>query len=250
MAEGTTLHNEILISLIRLAFSVLSLLLVACQSTKPSVRGVLLYEGKPADGIFSIEPSFSIGSEESKDVPKPKVVYDKGAFTVWGLPEGKFGMNVNISETGKTPCCFPGDYNAWMVFSVADNMTSYLDVDLRRIIHLTSPQDNSSVMPLWDAQCKDRVVFSGPVQFSWEAIGRDVYYDYLIIRVICPFKQVEVAAQGSTEETGFEVSLPPSPDNEFYLFRLDARRQGRRAGMLMTHGKNGGYGWDLRFRVR
>lgn len=233
-----------------LFLSIFCIMLSGCASSRPSVRGVLLYDGKPADGIFSSEPSIWIRSEESKELPKPKVVYEKGSFSAWGLPGGEFGLNVNISETGKSPCCYPGDYNGWTTFGVSGKMTSYLDVDLVRIIHLMSPQDNSSIIPLWDAQCMDHVTLPGPVRFSWEPLGDDVYYDYLIVRVVCPYKRVGIAAQGSTTGTDLVLELPPSRENEFYVFSLDARKKGRRIGMLMTHGSSGGYGWDLRFRVK
>ncbi len=44
------------------------------------------------------------------------------------------------------------------------------------------------------------------------------------------------------------VSLETSDDAEHYELNISALKDGKRIGMLITHGA-GGYGWDYRFRV-
>ena len=101
----------------------------------------------------------------------------------------------------------------------------------------------------WGAEWKDMISFQDPVEFAWDSLGEDVYYDYRVSRIEMPYKFKDSAAGGTTSGRRITLPLSPSQENEFYLLEITARRQGRRIGMLMTHGSNG-YGWDFRFRVR
>lgn len=45
------------------------------------------------------------------------------------------------------------------------------------------------------------------------------------------------------------LTLPPSADNEYYVFRIEAWKDGRLVGDLYTH-DGGTHSWNYRFRVR
>ncbi len=122
---------------------------------------------------------------------------------------------------------------------------------MQQIMHLTSPQDNGSVMELWDAECMQKISFSSPVTFRWDSFGKNVYYDYQITRMVClnNYNSAGTVAGNTITDTEVTIDLPPSRDNECYGFHLYARKEGQQIGMLMTHGASG-YGWDYRFRVK
>jgi tetratricopeptide (TPR) repeat protein len=52
-----------------------------------------------------------------------------------------------------------------------------------------------------------------------------------------------------TGMTTIALTLPPSADNEYYIFRIEAWRDGRLVGDLYTH-DGGAHSWNYRFRVR
>lgn len=236
-------------NLIRLICCLMFVFISACH--RPVVVGTLYYEGKPVDQITSYEPHFWFRDENNTgNILHPEVTYKNSRFKVYGLPAGSYGVQTNIDAVMENPRDYPGDFYAWRQFSVTEGMVSKLNVDLQRVIHLTSPQDNGVQLHLWCAKCEDMISFPLPVTFSWESLGDNVYYDYYIARKNCsPYKTLETVSSGTIKDTQVAVSLLPSKDNEFYEFHLNARKEGRTIGLLMTHGECG-YGWDYRFRVK
>ena len=63
------------------------------------------------------------------------------------------------------------------------------------------------------------------------------------------YNRVGTVFGNTVKETSIRLDLEPSRDNECYGLQLNARKNGRPIGMLITHG-GGGYGWDYRFRIK
>jgi hypothetical protein len=122
-------------------------------------------------------------------------------------------------------------------------------VDMERIMHLTNPEDNSVPLADWGAVCSNKIEFETPVAIAWEPLGNDVTYSYSIVRTICqPFGFKNDVAGDRTTASRVVLDLPPNKEGEFYTLRLEAQKDNRPVGSLMTHGANG-WGWDYRFRV-
>ncbi|RMH68991.1 MAG: serine/threonine protein kinase [Gemmatimonadetes bacterium] len=216
----------------------------------PVVKGQLRFDGQPVHRLTSAIPRFWFRNEDSGKAYTANAVYlGESQFAIYDLPAGRFGISVNIDANPANPSSYPGDFRAWEVFQVTEQRPLYLEIDLQQIIRLLAPQDNDRVLKGWGAVCDNEVVITSPVTFRWESLGEGVYYDYAIQLIGCPYESKRSIAGETTPRTTLELNLPPNAANEFYLLTLYARKNGRRIGMLMTHGANG-YGWDYRFRVR
>ena len=219
--------------------------------TRPVIRGRLFFVGRPITDFTSYEPTFWFRNEDTGKEQSGRVKYENGTFEIYGLPPGNFGVSVNIDVNMQNPWSYPGDFRVWKPFSIIEGENPELELELLQIIRLTSPQDNDTVMDKWGVECMEKISFHSPVTFRWEAQDNEGYYDYQVTRMDClnNYNSAGTVAEGTITDTDVTLDLPPSQENEVYGFHLYARKEGRRIGMLMTHGPNG-YGWDYRFRVR
>jgi hypothetical protein len=218
---------------------------------QPSTQGRLLFDGKPITDFTTIEPTFWFRNEDTGKEQSARVQYENGSFSIYGLPAGNFGVSVNIDANMQNPWSYPGDFRVWKPFTITEGANPELIAEMQKIIRMTSPQDNNMVMELWGAECMDKISFRSPVTFRWEPLAENVEYEYYITRMDCLNHYNSAGTVTGETITGTEVTvdLPPSRDNECYGFHLYAHKDGRRIGMLMTHGSSG-YGWDYRFRVK
>ncbi len=212
------------------------------------VRGQLLYNRQPVTNFTSSPAKFWLRNESTGREQQAQVEYRDGHFEISGLPPGRYGMDVRIRTDTRGRA---GDLIAWKTFSAMEGSGNQeMPVDLHRIIHLTSPQDNDQGMLRWHAQCEGKMSFTGPVRFAWEPLGEGLSYEYVIERYRCePFQRIETVLEGSTGSTELLAELPSSVENELYLMRLTGKRGDFLLGRLETYGINGGRGWDYRFRV-
>jgi len=207
----------------------------------PAVRGTIFYQGERIDRVVPADPVISF-----KD---GQVRYRQGEFFIDRLAPGLHWMQIRIPSDKSTSAAFGGDYYSGFEFGKIENVTAVLRVNLMRVIHLTAPVDNAVTLKEIDVDCMDLPAYPAPLKFAWDAIGNDVYYDYEIVRVRCPFTQVQIMSFGTTQETSIVPVFPRSSDKEFYLLRLDARKNGLPAGYLMMKGTGGTDAWDFRFRI-
>ncbi|MFA4829474.1 MAG: hypothetical protein WC855_12970 [Thermodesulfovibrionales bacterium] len=216
------------------------------------VRGRLIYNNIDIDRLTPVESTFWFRSEEKGTSVTPTIKYKNGSITINGLPPGPYGMSVNIDANPLNPRMFPGDYSTWKSFTIIAGHRSDLDIELQKIIHLTSPVDNATVMSYGGQECADKIGNNSPVVFSWETLEDDVYYDYSIAAMQCkPFKMLKAMTGATTKDTSISLHLPHNEPNEFYLLTLTAKKNGKLIGQLVTHGLNEykWEGWDYRFRI-
>lgn len=212
-------------------------------------RGRLLWDGRPVTATTRVAPTFWFRNETRGTVEGgASRVFPDGRFEVYGLVPGQHGMSVRIDANEENAPILPGDLEAWTQLSTEEGRVADLDVHLAKVVRLLSPQDNGGPMPGWGAECREKPAFPAPVRFEWEPVLPGARYDWEVVRVRCPYEAQEVERSGSTFETAVVVPLAPSGEDEFHLFTLYARKDGRTVGKLMTKGATG-HGWDYRFRV-
>ena len=182
-----------------------------------------------------------------------------GAYVLGPLDPGPYRMHVSIDENPANPRRYPGDYEAQLPFEVTATGSERLTVDLARLIHLTRPGDNARSFPGMLRGCTGQPQFetprfswgpSAPVEFAWDAVAPGAEYRYTLVARACGQAGAErdvVSAQ--TDATAITLSLPPSADGEYYVFRVEAWKNERLIGDLYTH-DSGAHSWNYRFRVR
>jgi hypothetical protein len=204
-----------------------------------ALRGRLLYDGRSVTEFTSEAPSFWFRNEiTGKEAEGVKAECTGGAFTVTGLAPGRYGMQVWINANRENPGGYPGDFQVWETFIVQGPGEKNLDIDLMKVIRLISPQDNNTGMTRWDASCEGKHSFESPVRFAWESLGPNVEYRYTIDN-----------KPNKTSDTGLLAEFQQDDRGKCHSFSLMAYRNGRPVGQMLTHGVNGGLGWDYRFRV-
>ncbi|MFC1858677.1 protein kinase [Thermodesulfobacteriota bacterium] len=220
------------------------------KSSGTVVEGKIFFDGKPITEISAEKPYFWFRNEKKGTRENPYVEYQNGKFRILDLPVGRMGMGVDFDQNAENSRSYPGDLRTFTVFDVQDKENPELIVDLQKVIHLTSPQDNNRIMEGWGAPCMEKISFSAPIRFEWMSLGKGVEYRVYFTRMDClnNYNSNGTMLDKRFKESYFVADLPPSRENECYGFHLYASRNGRKIGILMTHGARG-LGWDYRFRI-
>lgn len=218
------------------------------KNSNTKIIGTIYFDEKLISEITDIKPKFWFRNEDKNIIENPKVVYSNSKFTIDGLSEGNYGMSISIDANEINPMSYPGDFRKWITFSVKNDNVQELQIEMEKLIHLNSPQDNNYKIEKWGEKC-DKYSINSPVNFSWDKIEEDIYYDYSVSLINCePYNNKNIVYSGTTKDNFIKLELPKNENNEYYLFNLYARKKGNKIGSLMTHGSNG-HGWDYRFRV-
>ncbi|MCI0416842.1 protein kinase [bacterium] len=215
-----------------------------------TVRGKVLFDGKPITETTNLQPKFWFRDEKKGTEASAETIYSNGEFEIRGLAPGQYGIGLQFDTNQSNPISYPGDLRAWERFTVSENSNSVIQVEPLQIIHLIKPEDNGRVLQDWNRCCEEgKPAHPEKLKLQWTSMGENVFYDYTISRLGCPYQTLDSVASGTTQETSIALNLPASNSKEYYLLQIYARKDGRRIGMLMTHGANG-YGWDYRFRIQ
>lgn len=213
----------------------------------PVARGRVLFDGRPITDFTTTPPSFWFRNEDTGRAQDGAARYRNGAFEIYALPPGRYGMSVRIDAKPDNPGLYPGDYESWTQFTVEAGQPSVVDVNVYRVMHLTSPFDNQNRVP-GSSECGNRPSHGRAIDVAWEPLGPGVHYDYSITRVTCPYTNATHVTSATTADSSVRVQLEPTRPDEFYVLNLTARKDGRRVGGLLTHGSNY-LAWDYRFQV-
>jgi len=181
-----------------------------------------------------------------------------GAYVLTRPALGKYRIHVSIDENPANPRRFPGDYEAGVDVVVTESEPVRVAVDLARLIHLTRPGDNGRSLEGMLTGCATEPRFETPrfswgpaatVEFGWEPIVAGAEYRVSLSARSCGQArgQREVWSE-RTAGTTVAVALPPSANDEHYVFRVEAWKDGRLIGDLYTH-DSGTHSWNYRFRV-
>jgi tetratricopeptide (TPR) repeat protein len=182
-----------------------------------------------------------------------------GAYVLATPEPGKYRMHISVDENPANPRRYPGDYETQILFEVTASGPERLTVDLARLIHLTQPGDNARSLEGMLVGCATQPRFDTPrfswgpvakVDFAWDPIVAGAEYRYTLLISSCAWggapREIRSEKTGTTAAT---LTLPPSTDNEYYMFRIEAWKDGRLVGDLYTH-DGGTHSWNYRFRVR
>lgn len=220
-----------------------------------SIEGRIRFNARPIADYTSGKPKISFNNRDSgRKGIAARVDYDEGAFRVYGLGAANYVMFVSIDANTANPGGspgYPGDFSSDpLKVSVPDSGAAEVKVDMQKVIHLISPQDNEEKMPLWGEPVDRKITFNSPVTFAWDSLGDGVQYHYKICRQQAePYRFLQTVAEKSPfGGTSVSVTLPASRPNEYYKFTLSATIGRRQVGKLITNGRHG-HGWDFRFRV-
>lgn len=213
------------------------------------LRGRLLFDGKPISGVTTNKPTFWFRDEDANNAPKALNDYQRenGAFKIWGLSRGNFIAIIKIDKNKNNPSDYPGDLRGAKIFSLGRGANPDLIVDMERIIHLTSPQDNDGEI--------GESTFSGPVTFRWKPLGVGESYYYSLKIVDCQNNNIlsAIAENAITEMPLPFDALKPNKQGECYSFSLFAMKDGRNVGRLWISGRQDDASYDdtnFRFRVK
>ena len=211
----------------------------------------LVFDGRPLSEITSVSAVIRLYSQRLKQWFTPDYSYDAGTGTVRlrGIAEGTYSGQATVDANPSNPDLYPGDYKGNFFIDALQSSPAVVTAFMERIMHLTSPEDNGVPLAEWSPGCSNKREFETPVVIAWESLGKGVSYGYSIVRTVCqPFAFKESVAADRTEETRLVIDLPPNKEGEFYTLRIEAQKNDKPVGSLMTHGNNG-WGWDYRFRV-
>ena len=182
-----------------------------------------------------------------------------GAYVLDTLEPGKYRLHVGIDENPANPRRFPGDYEAQLSFEVTGTGPDRLVVDLARLIHLTRPGDNARAIEGMLTSCTKQPQFETPryswgptatVEAAWDPIVDGAEYRYtLFVRTCGEAGAGREILSEQTSKTTVALSVPPTADGEYYVFRVEAWKDDRLIGDLYTH-DGGAHSWNYRFRVR
>ena len=242
-----------------LAVAAIAALLACVTGTEANIQVELRFDGQALDP--KTKPDFTCYSYnlsrwvacriQKSDAP--------GAYSLEALEPGKYRMHVSVDENPSNPRRFPGDYEAQVAFEITATGPERLVVDLARLIHLTRPGDNARAIEGMLTSCTKQPQFDTPrfswgptatVDFAWDPIVAGAEYRYTLFARRCgqPGAGREILSE-QTAKTTTTISVRPAPDNEYYVFRVEAWKDDRLVGDLYTH-DGGAHSWNYRFRVR
>jgi tetratricopeptide (TPR) repeat protein len=244
---------------LRLAAALALTLNAPVVGAAPPIPLELRFDGRPLDP--KARPDFScfnttLGRWVTCRVEKADA---SGAYHLERPEPAQYRLHVSVDENLRNPRRYPGDYEAQVGFEVTDTGPERLIVDLARLIHLTRPGDNARSLEGMLMGCATQPAFETPrhswgpvatVEFGWEPIVSGAEYSVTLVAVSCdrPSAQRGIWSE-KTRATSVALHLPPSADDEHYVLRVEARRNGRLVGALYTH-DGGTHSWNYRFRVR
>jgi hypothetical protein len=201
----------------------------------------LAYDSRPVGETTPFEPLITFTDSDSGQRVNPDIRYEKGWLLLNELPPGRYRITIDIDANMQNPSLFPGDlfFEGYINVDKCDTCgSSTLHYDLQRIIHLTSPGDNSGRVHIWGVNCGlEHAPFASPVVFSWEPIAENVDYNYTVYRMsLGPDHSWAMTTNGQTKETTIRLSLPPNLEEEYYLLQMTAFRADKPVGVLVSQG--------------
>ena len=229
------------------------------DSNAVELSGTVTYNGKPMSDITDIEPAFSCRYTNTGELTSASLVeYDNymGYFSADNIPLSNVTLHFGYHLYGQRPT-LPGNYMGDLqvyVDKLSEDEAYNLDVPMKQVIHMISPQDNNAVEPSVGRGTDVIYEHEGDVYFEWEPLDGAVNYDlkidiYQDADENSSYKFLTNELTATAIENSYLAQLPLSEQGEHYEARLDAyNKAGDKIGMYVVTYKNG-YGYDYRFKV-
>jgi hypothetical protein len=196
----------------------------------PTISGRLLFDGQLITVFTDGEPSFWFRNEAIGKEQPAQTRYRDGGFTFIGLPPGKFLVSIGIDANRGNLRGYPGDFHISHTFDVLVAGTEPFDINLGKVIRLTSPEDTNVQL------ARTPKNLSGPVRLAWEPILPSADYSW---NLDGPGRQ-----NGVTKDCELSLDLAPGK----YSFRLRAHKDGRFIGQMLVH-PDRALAWHYAFEV-
>jgi uncharacterized protein (DUF2141 family) len=219
--------------------------------TSTAIIGMVLYNGSPLTDYTDKTPSFWAREEDNNTVPTlhPSYETDTGHFKLADMEIGKYGLQVTVDhdDNGYNR---PNDFHGWTtpVYVKEGESTVEQDLSVSRILHLTSPFDNTTIhQSLGD----ERNVHEGEeLKIEWDPLAEAADYQLSIsLYGEDPYKWISTVVNHETASTSYVASLPATDEGQLYQLTLYANNaDGVKVGQLMINYENG-IGWDYRFKI-
>lgn len=210
----------------------------------------LLYNGTKISDSTTVEPTISLHNRDTNEYFR-EFVKENGTYVFYCLTPGTYSVLVIIDSNSLNEKRYPGDFEGETYFKIDSQLSKKVSVELKKIIHLSTPQNNNNIVQKYNAPCGKKMTFKSPTTFKWDPIGSDdIMYKYKIQRIQCQpkYQVMETIVSEITPDTEAVIDLEANANGEMYQFSLSAFSAGREIGILMIHGDQG-YGWELRFQI-
>ena len=216
-----------------------------------NIRGTVLYNGNPLSDYTDKAPSFWAREENDNTAPTIVLSYDTDTaiYNLADMQVGKYGIQVSLDNDGNG-FPLPNDFYGWIspIYVEEGGVTVERDLEVGRILHLTSPEDNKDTLRRTD---DPKHIYQGEeVKVEWDSIPEATQYRLSIyLFQESPYQSIENVVNQVTSNTTYIASLPASEDGQFYQLHLYAdNANSDMVGQLMTRYENG-MGWDYRFQT-
>lgn len=244
--------------LFRFAIAI-TILAMTAPAIKADIPLALRFNGEPL--TITATPEFTCFSytENHWVGCKARRAEQPGEYSLPSFPPGKYRLHVSIDENPANPRRFPGDHEAQKIFEVTpQGPPPRLDLDVPRLLHLTRPGDNARPIDGMLTGCATQPRFEtaryawtpwAQIDFGWEPVVEGAEYHYFLSAFPCAAGGAQrKLIEGKTLKATLALDLSPLPDNEYYLFRVEAWKDGRLVGDLYTH-DSGAHSWNYRFWI-
>ena len=219
--------------------------------TSTAIIGMVLYNGSPLSDYTDKTPSFSAWEDDKVEAYTlhPSYNADTGHFKLADMEIGKYGLQVTLDDDGNG-YNRPNDFAGWTtpVYVEEGESTVEQDLSVSRILHLTSPFDNTTIhTSIGD----DLNVHEGEeLKIEWDPLAEATDYQLSIsLYGENPYQQISTVVNHETSNTSYVASLPATDEGQLYQLTLYAHNaDGVKVGQLMINYENG-IGWDYRFKT-
>jgi hypothetical protein len=231
---------------------VLTAVFAETPSGPATLTGLVLYNGQPISDFTSQPAVFWARNETSGEAfpISPSYNTSTGEYAIPDVPPGQYGLSGFIDDALPVNGAhgYAGDFEGWIspIVVAEGQAVVYQNLTVFKTLHLTSPVDNAaSIGPM---EPKDTYP-PDALSFRWDALAEAVSYQATVTEYDAPFTYVGTVTNTTTSNVEWNVSLPVSAANHFYLFELYAYNlHDLLVGRLMVP-YDGGYGSDYRFRI-
>jgi hypothetical protein len=245
--------SEIILVMLVVGFLALAVQTESVKAESATLTGTVLYNEKPVSQFTSKAAVLWVRNESSGESFPTNPTYDPstGEYTIPDVPPGEYGISVFIDDAlpfnGLSG--FAGDFDGWASPIVVAEGQPIVNRNLTvvKTLHLTSPVDNAAVIGPWSYP--EDTYPTEEIMFMWDVLAEASSYHSSIEEYEESFTYVWLVADHVTSDVEWNVALPMSVENHFYLFQLYAYNiNDLMVGKLMVP-YSAGYGWDYRFRL-
>jgi len=257
MSDNTFIRFKLVVLVIPvLCLSLLANNTTSVAAANSTIRGEVLYNDRPVSQFTSLQLHFLMRNLNSSAVLQtPSYNASTGAYSISNVPPGKYVISADTWWQHRRP--FPGDFDGDVIVNVSEGQ-SIIEQNLfvQRIIHLTSPADNSGEIAVGVGPNLTQHLRSyppGKIIFSWESLAESVMYNATLYEgYVVGAEQWSATPEQvtTTSDTKWEVSyLSPSSDDRWFELELNGySSSGAWVGKLVA-GDDTGYWFGFRFRI-